>query len=630
MAPINSRVLDPHTLLFSLAVVGFLMAVLFVSFARAMPGQRAALVAWSKAMGSLGAAFMLYFFRGQAPLLFTFVLANALVFGLPHWGHEAHARLLGKDPRRGWTLGLWAFGMSGVLLSFHMGSPQPVAFFTISLAFSAMLGMTAWLLLHGVRKRRSNAMLTAMVAYGLLSAAFAARAVLGFVAGVEQFLTPTVSLAQLFALVPGAVLTVVCSVCFLAMVHAHHMAENIDTLAGQLYAQQDLVAQRSAELSAANAALVRRSRIIADLYDKAPCGYVSLAADGAVLEANRTLLDMLDLDRHGFVGHDFRMFLCEASRRSFDECIAAVMQKGRVTDRELDLLLEDGSTAPMLLSMVVASGVEAAAASIRATLVDNSERKARELQTAQLQQELRQRAEEAEAATRAKSAFLANMSHEIRTPLNAVIGLSQVLLIRDLPNDVRQFIVHIRDAGGQLLALVNDVLDLSRIEAGKLELQAVEFDPVQQLSTVLALVRPQADVKGLALRADIDIPPSTQLVGDPLRWRQILWNLLSNAVKFTEAGSVALRARVQAQEAGELWLAIEVVDTGIGIAPGQQQRIFEKFTQADDSTTRRFGGTGLGLSIVRRLVQLMNGTLSMQSQPGQGTTFTVALPFRKA
>ncbi|MDZ5460913.1 sensor histidine kinase [Azohydromonas lata] len=630
MAPINSRVLDPHTLLFSLAVVGFLMAVLFVSFARAMPGQRAALVAWSKAMGSLGAAFTLYFFRGQAPLLFTFVLANALVFGLPHWGHEAHARLLGKDPRRGWTLGLWAFGMSGVLLSFHMGSPQPVAFFTISLAFSAMLGMTAWLLLQSVRKRRSNAMLTAMVTYGLLSAAFAARAVLGFVAGVEQFLAPTVSLAQLFALVPGAVLAVVCSVCFLAMIHAHHMAENIDTLTGQLYAQQDLVAQRSAELSVANAALVRRARIIADLYDKAPCGYVSLAADGAVLEANRTLLDMLDLDRQGFVGHDFRMFLCEASRQSFDDCLAAVMQKGRATDRELDLLLEDGSTAPMLLSMVAAPGVEAATASIRATLVDNSERKARELQTAQMQQELRQRAEEAEAATRAKSAFLANMSHEIRTPLNAVIGLSQLLLMRDLDKDVRQFIGHIRDAGEQLLALVDDVLDLSRIEAGKLELQAVEFDPVQQLSTVLAMVRPQADVKGLALRADIEIPTSMQLMGDPLRWRQILLNLLSNAVKFTEAGSVALRARVQAQEADELWLAIEVVDTGIGIAPGQQQRIFEKFTQADDSTTRRFGGTGLGLSIVRRLVQLMNGTLSMESQPEQGTTFTVALPFRKA
>ncbi|WP_051241690.1 MASE1 domain-containing protein [Azohydromonas australica] len=234
----------------------------------------------------------------------------------------------------------------------------------------------------------------------------------------------------------------------------------------------------------------------------------------------------------------------------------------------------------------------------------------------------------AEEASRVKSQFLANMSHEFRTPLNAVIGLSHLLHQRAMPADMARFVTHIQHAGEQLLALTNDVLDLSRIEAGELRLEDVPFALMPLLDAVQAMVRTQADAKSLPLWLDVAAGVPPRLVGDPLRLRQVLLNLLGNAVKFTAAGQVTLRLEVVAREAGWIRLRFEVADTGIGIAAEQQQRIFEPFVQGDSSTTRRFGGTGLGLSIVRRLVDLMGGTLQLQSQPGQGSVFSVELPFR--
>ena len=199
-----------------------------------------------------------------------------------------------------------------------------------------------------------------------------------------------------------------------------------------------------------------------------------------------------------------------------------------------------------------------------------------------------------------------------------------------LPERALGFVRHIEQAGDQLLALVSDVLDLSRIEAGELHLEVVPFGLRSLLDAVRAMVWPQADAKGLALRLDVPADVPEQLMGDPLRLRQVLLNLLSNAVKFTASGSVTLRVRVPVAEPGRPWVLISVADTGIGIPPEQQGRIFEPFTQADNSTTRRFGGTGLGLSIVRRLVAMMGGELGVQSTPGQGSTFSVTLPLEMA
>jgi PAS domain S-box-containing protein len=264
---------------------------------------------------------------------------------------------------------------------------------------------------------------------------------------------------------------------------------------------------------------------------------------------------------------------------------------------------------------------EAALATINATLEQRVQQRTAELATAR---------DAAEAASRAKSAFLAHMSHELRTPLNAVIGLSQLLQRRCLPDDGARYVHHIHQAGEQLLALTNDVLDLSRIEAGELPLERTRFELLLLLESVRAIIAPQVAAAGLSLT--FDIPPGLpmQLMGDPLRLTQVLINLLGNAVKFTPAGAVTLTVKEIVREGTVSTLRFDVTDTGIGIAREQQGPIFEPFTQADGSITRRFGGTGLGLSIVRHLVSMMGGSLTLESQVGSGSTFSVTLAFAVA
>jgi signal transduction histidine kinase len=238
---------------------------------------------------------------------------------------------------------------------------------------------------------------------------------------------------------------------------------------------------------------------------------------------------------------------------------------------------------------------------------------------------LAERVVAAEAATRAKSSFLANMSHEFRTPLNAVIGLSQLLGQIPLPDRALGFVKHIAQAGEQLLELTDDVLDLSRIEAGEMHLERVPFALLPLLDAVHAMIQPMAVGKDLDLEFELSPMLPTELCGDPLRLKQILLNLLGNAVKFTDSGRVKLRAYLIEREATQVTLRMDVIDTGIGIAAEAQARIFDAFTQADSSATRRFGGTGLGLSIVQRLIDMMDGHLELQSMPGQGSTFSVIL-----
>ena len=236
--------------------------------------------------------------------------------------------------------------------------------------------------------------------------------------------------------------------------------------------------------------------------------------------------------------------------------------------------------------------------------------------------------EEAEAATRAKSAFLANMSHEIRTPLNAIAGMIHLMRRAGLPPAQLDRLAKQEVASRHLLEVINQVLDLSKIEAGKLVLENLAFDPAAVFENVLSIIRSSASDKGLRLIREL--PPLPRLIGDPTRIQQALLNCASNAVKFTEHGEIRLAARIDAEDATHVVLRCTVSDTGIGIDAAALARLFNAFEQADNSTTRQYGGTGLGLALTRKLAQAMGGDAGAQSTPGVGSSFWFTLRLAKA
>ncbi len=244
----------------------------------------------------------------------------------------------------------------------------------------------------------------------------------------------------------------------------------------------------------------------------------------------------------------------------------------------------------------------------------------------QVETELVEARDHAEKMSQAKGQFLANMSHEIRTPMNGVLGTLQLLETSELTQAQRDYVSTAHKSAEALLSILNDILDLSKIEAGKLGIENINFDLRELIIDIVDLQRHRAEQKKINLLTDIDPQLSSTVVGDPVRIRQLLVNLLSNAVKFTENGEVCLRLKVLEQTGSESVLRIEVDDTGVGIDEITQKKLFTAFTQADGSTTRKYGGTGLGLAIVKQLVHLMRGRLGVDSVPRKGSTFWFEIP----
>lgn len=297
--------------------------------------------------------------------------------------------------------------------------------------------------------------------------------------------------------------------------------------------------------------------------------------------------------------------------------------EGNFVAEERHLLTRDGAVLATLLRAVPVRDAAGRVVGTRAMYIDISDR---------LRAERLARAKDAaEAAARAKSRLLADVGHEIRNPLGGLLGNADLLLETELDTFQTQIAKAVQSCAEDLKVLLDDLLDLSKMEAGRLRLEAIPLELSAIAETVLQLWRPRAEARDLRLEFELDPRlRGARLLGDPLRLRQILLNLLSNAVKFTERGGITLRIdrlddRPPTAEPQTLAFRIEVRDTGIGIPKAAQDRVFDDYEQAEDSTARRFGGTGLGLGISRRLVELMGGRIGLESTPGQGSTFSIEL-----
>jgi PAS domain S-box-containing protein len=374
---------------------------------------------------------------------------------------------------------------------------------------------------------------------------------------------------------------------------------------------------------AAAASLRQSESQLLNFVDSAPEATILINSHGDVCLSNRQVESLFGYTSKELLGNKIEMLLPEALREQHVSQRAKFFEARNVramgVGRELFGSRKFGDDFPVEISLspIEMGGEHYITASIR----DITERMAMEAREKEVAQELKRAREAADAANQAKSDFLANMSHEIRTPMNAVIGLSDLCLKTELSNKQEDYLGKIHASAVALLGIINDILDFSKIEAGKLDIEEITFEIDEVLENLATVVLVKTQEKGLELMFDRSPEVPSMLVGDPLRLGQILVNLCNNAAKFTESGDILVSIGVEDRSADNITLECKVRDTGIGMTPEQQGRLFQSFSQADSSTTRKYGGTGLGLAISKQLVEMMEGEIWVESAEGVGSTF---------
>jgi len=366
-------------------------------------------------------------------------------------------------------------------------------------------------------------------------------------------------------------------------------------------------------------ALSNTLRVMKALLETLPLPVILRDADRRVTLVNAAWEQMIGVSREAAVGN----FLSSAPNRppnkEHRDSDDQVFETRKPLRYETTVRARDGTVYNVLVAKTPLLAEDGTMTGIASVVTDISEQK----RTSELLERARQ---SAEAAVQAKSRFLANMSHELRTPLNGVVGMASLLANTALDARQRRYVRTLRTSAEALITLINDVLDLSKAEAGKLELAHAPIELRRELEQVVGLFSGRAHDKSIEIAAHIarGVPPTIQ--GDPIRLRQVLTNLVNNAVKFTENGAVLLAVTPAPARDGEFMIEFSVTDTGVGVAAEEQQRIFDAFEQADDSVTRRFGGTGLGLAICRQIIGLMHGSMTLVSEQGRGSRFSFVIP----
>ena len=355
------------------------------------------------------------------------------------------------------------------------------------------------------------------------------------------------------------------------------------------------------------------------VFDNTLAGIIVTDKDEVIVAWNAFTEKMLQLKPKDLFNQPLANLYPKNQWRKLD----AVRKKGVLINEEISIYKKNGSLLQVNLSFSTMKNANGRVVGKLLMMHDITERK-------RFEDDLFKAKVLAEKANQAKSLFLANMSHEVRTPLNTIMGLLDLTLETPLNAEQQENLNVAQDAAKNLLTILNDILDFSRIEAGKVSFEQIDFDlhrMMESLCKGLKVIAHQKDLQ-LVLKWNSDVPQF--LKGDPMRLRQVLTNLIGNAIKFTAQGQIFVNIQTQSQTDEKIVLLFSVRDQGIGIPQTQQQKIFEIFTQADESTTRRFGGTGLGLAIAKQLVEMMNGSIELESQEGQGSTFSFTAQFKKS